>query len=269
MKKIIKTVLKYLNKMLLNPFGLSIVKKDSVSQQKQTFSDQKFTDRDNIWKNRKLNWNDKGYWFVEPMPTMAELDKYYQNSYWEDAGGKKQVVGHRDINHYLEIKSLYPEKKFTKILNFGAGHGGISVIFHLVGATAVNVEPSGIDVGFKLKTFIKIEEIEDCDFDLIYGSHSLEHVIDVESFFKKAESLLKKDGIFYFEVPNCHENGKKSYPNGKIRIPHTYYFTRSFFEKLPYQKVLNATYLKNSSSDYVKMSDDTGKVLRYSAVKNF
>ena len=252
---IMKNKIKILIKKTVNLLGLEI----SISKKKNSSAK-------SIWQGRKLEWKDNGYWLVTPMPTQKELNEYYSSTYWQSRGGKKCLVQPRDLNHFLEIQELYPKKTFSKVLNFGAGHGGISILFYMQGAEVANIEPSGLDLGLDWKTFQRIEEVTG-SYDLIYGSHSLEHVTDIDSFFNYAEKLLNPSGIFYFEVPNCHPDNPKSYPNGKIHIPHTYYFTRDFFSRLPYHINLNSTYSSINKATYTKLNDDTGSVIRFSSEK--
>lgn len=219
---------------------------------------------DQFWRNRSLQWHEDGYWLVTPMPTKEELDQYYATTYWQSRGGKRCLVSQRDLNHFLEIKKLYPEKTFSRVLNLGAGHGGISILFYMTGAKVTNIEPSGLDLGLDWECLSNFEEAKG-SYDLIYGSHSLEHLIDIKAFFDHAEKIMSPSGIFYFEVPNCHQDNSKSYPGGKLQIPHTYYFTRDFFQKLPYKVTLNKTYSSIDKSLYTQLDDDTGDVIRFSA----
>jgi SAM-dependent methyltransferase len=258
-----KRALKESIAIILNKLGLLPRKFHSKVEQLSTI---KKLNR-KIWGKVQLNWNQDGYWVVNPMPTDEQLDDYYANIYWESRGGKKCLVSPRDLDHYFEIKQMYPEKVFSKVLNFGAGHGGLSILFHMAGTKVTNVEPSPLELGFDWKNVKTIEEAEET-YDLIYGSHSLEHVTDVHQFFSHAEKILSSSGVFYFEVPNCHPNNPKHYPAPELKIPHTYYFTRDFFAKLPYQIKLNSTYKSINKTKYTKLNDDTGNVIRFSAVKN-
>jgi hypothetical protein len=220
-----------------------------------------------MWDWRKLKYSSKGYWVVDPMPTKSELNNYYSSYYWVLREGKKCLVSPRDLDHFLEIREKYPQKVFKKILNFGAGHGGISILFHMAGAEVTNVEPSDLDLGLDWKHLRQLEDVAGT-YDLIYGSHSLEHVTDVTHTFRVFETLLEPEGVFYFEVPNCHPDNSESYPNGSLYIPHTYYFTREFFSSLPYQKILNSTYLySKGKTSFTKVNDDSGHVIRFSGLK--
>ena len=143
---------------------------------------------------------------------------------------------------------------FKKILNFGAGPGGISILFHFANYEIYNFDPGGVVNHFSERWFL-IKNLEDIKFkfDVIYGSHSLEHVQNISETMKIFENISYDNTIFFFEVPNCFKKEKQ-----KIRTPHTHYFTRSFFynafEKSDFCETFN---------DLDKSNDDEGLVIRF------
>ena len=83
---------------------------------------------------RKIKYSNKGYFYVNPLPSQQELNSYYKNYYWEwlTSGSKMDVgINRRDLEHYKLLKEYCPElyDSKSKILNFGAGDGGISHLF--------------------------------------------------------------------------------------------------------------------------------------------
>ncbi len=190
----------------------------------------------------KLNllYNELGFHFLDPMPSKDFLKKYYKETYWQKRNDKNQLVRLRDVEHYNLLKRVYPDfdKDTKKILNFGAGHGGLSFLLH-----AANHEIHNFDLGETNNLFNErwnyINELEKITgkFDLIYGSHSLEHVQNIKEIMKKFNEISHENTIYFFEVPN--DLNKK-----KIEPPHTYYFTRKFFyncfEKYDYCQTVDA-----------------------------
>lgn len=218
---------------------------------------------DRIWNGRKLSWCTDGYWWVDPMPTDFELAAYYDSTYWNSRVDKGTLLKKRDIGHFVFLKEYIPcGGKQLRVLNFGAGHGGISYLYFSMGFDVVNVEPSGIDLPLNWTVLKNIGDASG-DFDLIYSSHSLEHVRDVDQFLERVRRLLKPGGLVFFEVPNCHENSKTAYPHGTISPPHTYYFTREFFNTLDYDVLCNSTYLQGGMGFDEQTVDDTGDVVRF------
>lgn len=186
-----------------------------------------------IFLNRNLIYNTKGYWHVNPMPSENDLNNYYEKTY-RSSFGLDFGVTKRDIRHYQILKNVDPgfDDKRKKILNFGAGNGGISIILHLLGHDVTNVEPSGM-IKFFLTRWVTVKslsEIKNIKYDLIYGSHSLEHVQDIDKTNKLLDKISKKTTIFFWEVPNANHPNSGSRLN-IIDVPHTYYFDMSFLSQ--------------------------------------
>ena len=53
------------------------------------------------------------------------------------------------------------------------------------------------------KSFPNINNLHEEKFDLIYGSHSLEHINNLDSFNKKIKTLSTNNTLFFWEVPNA------------------------------------------------------------------
>jgi len=221
-----------------------------------------------IFFGKRLIWNAKGYWSVAPMPSASDLNEFYRNAYWEQRGGKHEGVEKRDIDHFMLLKQHIPDffdGESKRIVNFGAGHGGISHLFYLHGHTVINVEPSppGLDYGDShWKHVHSIEEVEG-PVDLVYGSHSLEHVQDLESFETLVKSLLLAGGYVFWEVPNA-EHPASGGCNGVIYAPHTYYFTRRYFSNSKYEILLNGAFDQRTfPNKLVVEGGGVGEVIRF------
>ena len=189
-----------------------------------------------IFSKRSIKDSGLGYYFVDPMPTKKELNCYYESAYWGSRSGKHYSAYGRDFRHFLILqKFLLNTFKFDQInfLNFGAGHGGISYILHLLGSNIFNIEPSGMPNSFEKNWnwAADLESIQNDSIDLLYASHSLEHVNDIYEFIKHAKRVLKKNGYMFVEVPNARcPNDLRNIKRNKIDIPHTYYFTVDYFD---------------------------------------
>lgn len=193
-----------------------------------------------IFNNRNLEFNSNGFWYLSPMPTEQELDEYYKLSYWDSWQPSFCGIEIRDIRHYLILIKFdlkFNEKK-KKILNFGAGHGGISIIFNILGHDVTNIEPSGMNNLFESnwKSFTNINNLHGEKFDLIYGSHSLEHINNLDIFNKKIKTLSTNNTLFFWEVPNADHQYSGTKEN-RIDIPHTYYFKKEYFKFL-YNRII-------------------------------
>ena len=212
------------------------------------------------FKKLDLISHDSGYLKVSPMPTSDYLNNFYKKINWDKSNEKNYPIKLRDIQHYNLFKQFFPNinKDKKNILNFGAGHAGISILFHIAGHNIYNLEPSGVEKYFQNNwtTISKFTEIHKKKIDIIYASHSLEHVPDIEAVIKNFKKIGHENTIFFFEVPN-HPIGLKH----TIDPPHTYYYSRIFFNNNFKDVIHNATYSKNGE---IK-KEDSGQVIRFIA----
>jgi hypothetical protein len=237
------------------------------------------TQRFAMFRQYRLKWNDRGFWLMDPMPTEAVLAAYYGSVYWDErgAGARNTLLNPRDLDHFLMLKprleKMLAEKGSFRALNFGAGHGGISHLLHTMGAEVWNAEQGGLRNALTGERWTTVDTIDQAEgkFDLVYGSHSLEHVQDIDTFLGALDSKLAPGGLIFFEVPNCRRSNCAVNINGgdnnKTLPPHTYYFTLDFFRGLPYQPLLLATFNHGEYEDsrYVIQPQEDGQVIRYMA----
>lgn len=200
-----------------------------------------------IFKEKKLIWNDLGYWEVYPMPTDIELEKFYSEIYWlNNKYYKSNLVIPRDISHleFLQKNVLGKFNEKINFVNFGAGHGGISYLMTTLSNVIINIEPSELN-SYGHKNFINFKNIDNFidnkenykKIDVLYSSHALEHLSDPITFFEKISKILIDNGLVFIEVPNCRKAQiDKDYTeggcDGKIWGSHLLYFTKDFFKKL-------------------------------------
>ena len=230
--------------------------------------------------NKTVEWCDDGYWKMDPMPSPRDLDKFYQDVYWfSNSDYKSHILLRRDLKHseFIKQEAGHSFSDVKNFLNYGAGHGGVSYLFHPLGINIFNIEPGGLD-SFDLDNFYVYENINELQksnrnilFDVIYGSHVLEHLRDPLDFFIPAIELLHPDGKIIVEVPNTRiKNPDSEYfeggCNGKTSGSHTLYFTKDFFENLGAKiSFYGGDY---NQADYPKVSfEDNANFIR--AVINF
>lgn len=219
-----------------------------------------------IFSKCSLNYSDDGFYFLNPMPTVDELNAYYSSLYWDSRASKNYGVNTRDIVHFeiLEefVSDILIEGKV--FLNFGAGHGGISNLCWLKGMQIVNVEPSSLPQFYteRWNTVEDIRQVKNNSVDMIYGSHSLEHVQNIDEFKTEVTRVLKPGGFIFWEVPNAANGAQRV----KVSIPHTYYFETAFFEKWFSKILLCGGYEQSQRFDVIQdwksFKDDKGSVIR-------
>lgn len=188
-----------------------------------------------IFDGRQLKYDSSGYFYVFPKFSKNELNEYYKSEYLDTYRlDIKYGVIPQDFFHMQMLKDLIPkfENKIESILNFGSGHGGISHILDFSGEfQLLTLDPTKSPMELpnsQIQHIYEFEKINDKTIDLIYSSHSLEHVSDLEATLNEFKRILKNDGLLFIEVPNAdhYEDGPQ---NNRIDIPHTYYFQQKYF----------------------------------------
>ena len=277
-----KTKIKFLITLLkcykvLTPFFkyyflYKISKKQQIETLNQVKNNSSIEEKDLFINEKSLkHYKEKGYWELVPKINIESLNSYYSNSYWQEfrSGNISYTVNPRDVDHYNMIINKNKNFNRTKktIVNFGSGHLGISFLFYYMGHNIINVDLHTPDLKIKSSNFLFKKSLDfiDSKVDLFYSSHSLEHVHDLNYFEKKLNPILNDGGLLFFEVPNSETiNFNNGGISGEIIIPHTYYFTKKYFFKLPFKKqILNSF----SSISYPNKKNNEGDVLRYLAQK--
>jgi hypothetical protein len=201
------------------------------------------------------------------MPTTHQLAKFYKKVYWQKYRSNSiAIIKERDIEHFGLIKSKINIDFLNTVVNFGCGPGGgISHLFFANGKTVINIEPGLFKNFYSEKQFMHYVNLWDIPknlkVDLLYGSHSLEHVQNVSKIEKFIRNQLNSGRYVFWGVPNgLHANSGPL--QNKIVPPHTYYFTRKYFDSLGLKSILNATF-----SGEKLVSGDSGNVIRFLGVK--
>jgi hypothetical protein len=222
--------------------------------------------RSKLFRNRTLRYDSAGFWTVDPPVTGSELDEFYRTDYWTSRGGKTHGTIIRDHLHleflYAHIGDFLSNPK--TVLNFGAGHGGISHLMWLRGHNVINVEPSGLPEFYSERwtTFQYLQEVPDQSIDLVYGSHSLEHVANIRDFLQLLQSKIRDRSFVFWEVPNADAKGNGPL-EGKIEVPHTYYFQKLFFDGEFSKLIVNDTFKSRAEvSDWEFSKRIDGNVIR-------
>ena len=220
--KIIGVLINFFNTYVFQFFGFKLLIKS-----KENFQ--------TIFDDRELKYDSSGYYYVYPKLSKSELDDYYQNQYLDTYRlDIKYGVIPQDFFHIQMLKDLVPmfENKINSVLNFGSGHGGISHILDFTGDfQLLTLDPAKSPLKLpksQIKHIYEFDEIAEQSIDLIYSSHSLEHVSDLETTLNEFKRILKNNGLLFIEVPNAdhYEDGPQ---NNRIDIPHTYYFQQKYF----------------------------------------
>lgn len=213
---VFETSIEVVNRLLVPAFGKRLmvrsVPRDLFSSARRRFADAALRD------------SGEGYFYLNPMPSEADLNRYYRDIYHFERPVVRQNHG-RDFEHLEILQREVPEilRPGSTFVNFGAGTATISSLLAFTGLEVFNVEPGPFRYHFG-RSLKALSEIPARSVDVFYASHALEHVQDLKLFQRETARILKKDGLAFFEVPNDDSQG-----GTRKAPPHTYYFTRDFF----------------------------------------
>lgn len=172
-----------------------------------------------------------GLGFVNPRPTISEIQKYYPAAYFEKPATKSN-------ERYLQ-RRFAAEAKYLKGLEIG---GGPKKLLDLGCATgdfprfmaARGWDVEGVEVSVaaeQIKDFrVYTEEFHDIPvneptYDAVTAWAVLEHVHNPMAYFEKAASVVKPGGLFVFHVPNFGSAASR-YLFCEDVPRHLYFFTR-------------------------------------------
>ena len=217
-----------------------------------------------LFSTTSLLWDSRGFWIVNPMPSETELSNYYSEQYWANRTDAQSWLRFRDVDHFLELEPFLAEigeRRHRVAINFGSGHGGCSFLFRAAGFQVWNVDPARHESGM----FQHAEGIQDIEehFDLVYASHSLEHVVNPVEVVRDLISGLSPGGIFYAEVPNARRADEMTESQPPMHPPHTVYYTTDFFRQLSLEKLILDTYDYGSNGRGTPTRSDSAEVIRF------
>ena len=133
-----------------------------------------------------------------------------------------------DNRRYLYLLEKIKNKK---ILDFGAGNGGILFKAKVVANDVFGIEPEMQFKSFfkknKLKIFKSLEDLNDEKFDLITAFHVFEHLKYPLDILKNLKPHLAENGQIIIEVPNS-DDALLSFYNSKPFSDFTYWSQHLF-----------------------------------------
>lgn len=173
-----------------------------------------------------------GLGFVNPRPTMAEIQKYYPAEYyqWGGTDSFRRYLERRFTKQARFLKSLEARSGPRKLLDVGCANGEFPRFMLARGWEVEGVEIS--EVSERIRDFrVYPQEFQDISVDIpTYDAVSawsvLEHVHNPMAYFRKASQVLKKGGVFVFLVPNFESTASRRLFAEDIPR-HLYFYTRS------------------------------------------
>lgn len=162
--------------------------------------------------------NEIGFWELAKKPTKQELEKFYNNQYFDSKNFEVEYseteLMHKLIPFYeaLEVS----QKKEGDFLDVGCGEGFSLDFYSKRGwsVTGIDFSSDGVERHFSnhLKHFMAGDIYEQINklikdgksFDLITCNNVLEHLLEPVEFINLFKKLLSPRGVARIQVPNDH-----------------------------------------------------------------
>jgi len=222
-----------------------------------------------LFESRQLSWDSNGFWLIDPMPSKSSLDDFYAQTYWSSRSDSQSLLRSRDVDHFVLLEPFLQDVRASTqkvAMNFGSGHGGCSFLFRAAGFEVWNVDPAENE----LEAFRHASSISQVplDLDLVYASHSLEHVTDPIATTNEIVDHLGVGGLFFVEVPNARRTDEIVYRESEraeppIHPPHTVYYTTDFFRSLGLKTLILDTFSYSDGPFAIATASDDAEVIRY------
>ena len=208
-------------------------------------------------------------YFTDPVPDLEKLNYYYSDIYRtkdrphniENNYNENNYKDDRFLNYFLYLSTFIDFNKIKDIFDFGAGAGDLGHLikknFKHINLHCCENDKHSSEILDK-RGYQNYQDLNQIDkkFDLIISLHALEHLTNLEPIFT-LKNLIKDNGYFFFEVPNCPFN--KDFIKRPYDAPHLIFFTKKSWEKIAAQtslNIMNLSYASYSLEDsFIYMSE--------------
>jgi len=172
-----------------------------------------------------------GLAFVNPRPTLAEMQKYYPAQYYINppTTSHSRYLRRRFTAQAGFLKELENGSERRKLLDVGCANGDFPRFMAARGWEVEGVEIS--ESSQRIADFrVYAQEFQNIPvnvpaYDAVTAWAVLEHVHDPMAYFRKASTVVKKGGLFVFLVPN-YQSVASRYLFCEDIPRHLYFFTR-------------------------------------------
>ena len=173
------------------------------------------------------------FYFLSPTPTISDLNEFYSTEYQTARDAVPFEITPRELTQISFLKKNFDFKN-KQILNFGCGKSGFSYLCKLMGAKVTEVDAKNKkETNYDKDIYFtnSIEDLNGLKFDLIYASHSLEHVSNIKETLSSFEMLSRENTHFFFEVPDG-EIDLRLRKQKDYFVPHIFFFIKDFYKNI-------------------------------------
>jgi len=173
-----------------------------------------------------------GMGYVNPRPTVSEIQKYYPAEYYQQAptASWERYLRRRFENEAKFLRGLEREGEQPLLLDVGCANGEFPRFMAARKWRVEGVETS--ESAERIRDFkVYTQQFQDIPvtqptYDAITAWAVLEHVHDPMGYFRKAASVLKRGGLFVFLVTNFESLASRALFCEDVPR-HLYFFTRA------------------------------------------
>ncbi len=172
-----------------------------------------------------------GLAFVNPRPTVAEMQKHYPAEYYQNPPTKShgRYLKRRFSAEASYLRELERGTGHRKLLDVGCANGDFPRFMAARGWEVEGVEISEssqriTDFRVYTEAFHNVP-VNEPVYDAVTAWAVLEHVHDPLAYFRKASAVVKKGGLFVFLVPNYGSVASRHLFCEDVPR-HLYFFTR-------------------------------------------
>lgn len=187
-------------------------------------------------------------YYTVPKPHLSDLDRYYDSQDYISHTDSKRSFFER-VYQFVKLFALSRKQNLVRkwlpkgidLLDIGAGTGDFAVCCQNKNWNVQAVEPSNsAREKILTKGVAAVPSLKDINqkFDAITLWHVLEHVYDLDQYFKFFSSNLKVDGRLFIAVPNfeCFDAAYYQEYWAAFDVPrHLYHFSRKSIATLAAQ----------------------------------
>ena len=196
--------------------------------------------------------------FYSNFPSEKFIDNFYQRFF-----SKSKTFKSKDITKIKPSLKLYSSiqhlklNQNSKIIDIGCGQGSELLFLkkngfkNLYGSEMNDARVTNARMNFPETIFNGgYKNIPPIKFDVVYSNHSLEHIVNMDSYFKKMNSITKKDSLIIVNVPNSLY---ESIFYQILYIGHVHSFTPESLTYLGKRHGFHSVFLKPTRIDEIKI----------------
>ena len=172
----------------------------------------------------RLKKHSLGYWEIENKPTIAELQKYYGDKYYQEGKGSYELEYSQDELSYFSAKleqrfavlqrHLRTEESKCRMLDVGCGEGFALAFFRNEGWSVRGIDFSSAGVASKnpqcldalvtgdIFAMLNDEIAEGKTYHVVWLQNVLEHVLEPLGLLNSLRPLVAPGGVAVVTVPN-------------------------------------------------------------------